>query len=80
MEKKNIGGPIIKKYRTQQGLTQKQLQDKLKQFGFSLSLSAISQKENGLTPIWDYEVLLFAAALQIPLSEWTDACMDPKDS
>lgn len=68
-EKKNIVGEALRKIRLQKHLTQQDVAVKLQLMGFEFDRITISRIENGNRFVPDYEVRLFAEALEVPISE-----------
>ncbi len=64
-EKVNVSGPQIRALRREQGLSQEQLAAKLQLLGYSIGQKAVSRLETGDRVVTDYELLLFAQALNV---------------
>ena len=64
-ESKNIIGPRVRQLRQSQGLTQKNLAEKLQLAGFDLTDLTILRIENGTRFVADYEVKALAQVLGV---------------
>ena len=67
--KKNICGEKIKYLRIKQNLTQENLAAKLQTYGINLERDSISRIEIGTRFIADFELKMFAKALDVPV-DW----------
>ncbi len=67
--KQNIVGENVKKLRTQQNMTQKQLAEKLELLAIYVCRGSISRIENGERTVTDIEVDGFCKALGATLQE-----------
>ena len=65
MKKRNVIGKNLKVLRENEGISQQQLASKLHLLGLNMDRSAISRIESFTREVYDYEVIYFAAALNI---------------
>ena len=63
---RNAIGPMVKRLRKQQNLTQEDLAGRAAAVGWSLSRDAVKRIERGEREITDIELRLLAAALRVP--------------
>lgn len=68
--RKNISGIVIRATRLKLGWTMEYLSEQLEQAaGFELSIATIEKIEKGTRSVYDYEVIVFARVLDVPLQE-----------
>ena len=72
---RNTAGPLIRKYRSQKGLTQEALAAKLQVAGLDMDRAAVAKVESQIRSIFDYELGIIARVLKIPTEK-----MFPSDS
>jgi transcriptional regulator with XRE-family HTH domain len=65
----NIVGKNIKRIREQQGITQAQLAIRLETLGWKIERFVISKIELGTRQVTDTEIILFADALRVKITE-----------
>lgn len=68
----NIVGTQVKALREQQQLTQEQLTAKCQLVGFQLSRGTLAKIESQIRCVTDYEVVLLAKALNVPVEKLFD--------
>lgn len=68
-ESKNIIGPRVRQLRQSQGLTQKNLAEKLQLLGYDLTDLTVLRIENGTRFVADYEVKALAQVLGVSCGE-----------
>lgn len=61
----NIAGPLIRKARRTQKLTQNALAERMKEAGFPITHRTISAIECGRRCVWSHELAAFARALSV---------------
>ena len=66
---KNIIGPRVRQLRQSQGLTQKNLAEKLQLLGYDLTDLTVLRIENGTRFVADYEVKALAQVLGVSCGE-----------
>ena len=67
---KNIAGAAIRAARLNLKWTMEYLSEQLEQAaGFELSIATIEKIEKGTRSVYDYEVIVFASVLQVPLED-----------
>lgn len=71
--KKNISGKRIQEARRKRGLTQENLAARMQVEGVLLERDSVSRIEIGTRFVADYELLLFAQVLHVPV-EWLLGC------
>ncbi|MDR2462585.1 MAG: helix-turn-helix domain-containing protein [Verrucomicrobiales bacterium] len=64
---RNITGHKLRELRYAADLSQMELEDKLGRLGYELNQSLIARIESGKRSVWDYELVLFAKALKVPV-------------
>ena len=62
---KNIAGPIIRELRIENGLSQKQLAEKMQLLGVGITRKEISKIENNNRLIQDFELFAFAEIFKV---------------
>lgn len=67
----NLCGPVVRRLRMQQGISQKQLADKCQLLGVDLGRDAIAKIEGGTRIVKDTELVLLAAILGSTPNELT---------
>ena len=65
---RNTVGPQIRRLRSQRGFTQERLAAKLQVTGLNLDRSTLAKIECRMRPIYDYELIMISAVLQVPMS------------
>ena len=68
MEKRNLIGTNLKKYRKLQNLSQENFVAKLNLVGFSLEQSVLLRIEGHSREVYDYELLFFSKVLNIDIN------------
>lgn len=62
---KNISGPYIREVRFQKGWTQKELSERMKDFGVNLSEATINRIENQTRQVYDKELHALVRVLDV---------------
>jgi transcriptional regulator with XRE-family HTH domain len=76
---KNMVGPQVKKFRLRKGLTRPELARRCAELGWAASQWTLSRIEARSRPVADFEVLLLARALEVPLGDlWPTSPKGPK--
>jgi transcriptional regulator with XRE-family HTH domain len=68
--RKNISGPRIRQARllSRPHLTQRQLANRVTSLGTQISRGSIAKIEIGIRYVYDFEILILAKALNVPVS------------
>ena len=74
---KNIVGQKVSAIRTAKGIKQKDFLAKLQTLGMDISATSLSRLEGQQRLVQDYEVVILAQALDIPLEELLTAHTSP---
>lgn len=69
MNRRNIVGKSIRKFRIERKLTQEQLTAKIQLKGLELDRPMLSKIENNKREVLDFEVKAFSEALEIPIEQ-----------
>ena len=69
MERRNLIGENIKKYRKINNLSQRDLIAKLNLIGFNLDQASLARIETHKREVYDYELLYFANIFKIKIEE-----------
>ena len=62
---RNTVGPLIRKYRSQKGLTQEALAAKLQVAGLDMDRAAVAKVESQIRSVFDYELAVMARVLKV---------------
>lgn len=72
----NVIGPRLKKIRCEKKISQTNLSDMCRERNLKRSVATISKIENQLRSVYDYEVQIFADALDVTIDElYRDSCV-----
>ena len=63
---RNTAGPLIRKHRSQKGLTQEALAAKLQVAGLDMDRAAVAKVESQIRSVFDYELAVMARVLKVP--------------
>lgn len=69
MDKRNIVGNSIRKFRIERKLTQEQLTAKIQLKGLEIDRPMLSKIENNKREVLDFEVKAFSEALDVPIEQ-----------
>lgn len=69
MNKRNIVGNSIRKFRIERKLTQEQLTAKIQLKGLEIDRPMLSKIENNKREVLDFEVKAFSEALDVPIEQ-----------
>lgn len=69
MDKRNLVGGSIKKYRKSNNLSQRDLIAKLNILGLSLDQASLARIETHKREVYDYELLYFATVFNVKLED-----------
>ena len=64
---RNIAGPLVRRLRAQQGITQQEFAARCQRLGWDLSRDTLAKVESQMRWLSDFELAFLAEALAVPL-------------
>jgi len=68
MPAKNVTGPLLRRLRSTAGISQDDLAARCQRLGWSIARDTITRIEGGNRLVSDYELLIFAKVLDLPVT------------